>query len=227
MPRASAFSFFLEKSVPRSAPSLDCITPIGPFCPFRSKACAFDSELGKGMTELTSSSPEFAVEMSRMQLDMQMGREPEPERMRKLADGMEASHEMWQGLMTRLQLSEDFQSREYFKLALSHLDGRSIQDLGRMVQYQVDCMRAVASGMSPPLPPPGLDLSPPKGMPSATASPPQIEAEPFESGAFSSEVVTKEYDQLRRDHRQLINMGRWASYTYFVYIYKSYIVTYM
>lgn len=175
------------------------------------------------MTDLTTSSPEFAVEMSRMQLDMQMGREPEPERMRKLADGMEASHQMWQGLMTRLQLSEDFQSREYFKLALSHLDGRSIQDLGRMVQYQVDCMRAVSSGMSPPLPPAGLDLSPPKGMPSATASPPQIEAEPFESGsaewsaweisgtAFSSEVVREEYDQLRRDHRQLITMGSLAS----------------
>lgn len=88
-----------------AAPSLDCITPIGPFSPFRSSACSFDSELGKGMTDLTTSSPEFAVEMSRMQLDMQMGREPEPERMRKLADGLEASHQKWQELMTRLQLS--------------------------------------------------------------------------------------------------------------------------
>ena len=88
-----------------SAPSLDCITPIGPFSPFRSSACSFDSELGKGMTDLTTSSPEFAVEMSRMQLDMQMGREPEPQRMRTLADGLEASHQKWQELMTRLQLS--------------------------------------------------------------------------------------------------------------------------
>lgn len=160
------------------------------------------------MTDLTTSSPEFAVEMSRMQLDMQMGREPEPERMRKLADGLEASHQKWQELMTRLQLSSDFQSREYFKISLSHLDGRSIDDLGKMVKYQVDCMRAVASGLMPPAPPMGLDMSPPKeGMPSATASPPVIEAEPFDSSAFTSEVVREEYDVLRRDHRQLIKMG--------------------
>lgn len=102
----------------------------------------------------------------------------------------------------------DFQSREYFKLSLSHLDGRSIDDLGKMVQYQVDCMRAVASGLMPPAPPLGLDMSPPKeGMPSATASPPMIDAEPFDSSAFTSEVVKKEYDVLRRDHRQLIKMG--------------------
>lgn len=191
-----------------AAPSL-YITPIGPFSPFRSSACAFDSELGKGMSDLTSSSPEFAVEMGRMQLDMQMGREPDPERMRTLADGLETSHQKWQGLMTRLQLSSDFQSREYFKLSVSHLDGRSIDDLGKMVQYQVDCMRAVASGLMPPAPPVGLDMSPPKGgMPSATnGSPAMIEAEPFDSSAFTSEVVREEYDVLRQNHRQLIKMG--------------------
>eukprot|EP00434_Breviolum_minutum_P030787 symbB.v1.2.027225.t4/scaffold2778.1/size70658/3 len=189
-----------------AAPSL-YITPIGPFSPFRSSACAFDSELGKGMSDLTSSSPEFAIEMGRMQLDMQMGREPDPERMRTLADGLETSHQKWQGLMTRLQLSSDFQSREYFKLSVSHLDGRSIDDLGKMVQYQVDCMRAVASGLMPPAPPVGLDMSPPKGMPSATGSPAMIEAEPFDSSAFTSEVVREEYDVLRQNHRQLIKMG--------------------
>ncbi|CAK9079942.1 Uncharacterized protein SCF082_LOCUS38135 [Durusdinium trenchii] len=197
-----------EESEESAAPSLDCITPVGPFCPFRSSACAFDSELGKGMTELTSSSPEFAVEMSRMQLDMRIGREPDPIRMQKLADGLEASHQKWEGLMTRLQLSSDFQSREYFKLAMSHLDGRTLADLGKMVQYQVDCMRAVARGLVPPAPPPGLDMSPPKeGLPSAAASPPMIEAEPFDSSAFTSQVVREEYDALRRDHRQLISMG--------------------
>ena len=101
-------------------------------------------------------------------------------------------------MLVRSAPGSDFQSREYFKISLSHLDGRSIDDLGAMVKYQVDCMRAVASGLMPPAPPLGLDMSPPKeGMPSATASPPMIEAEPFDSSAFTSEVVREEHPGLR------------------------------
>ncbi|CAE7267282.1 pks3 [Symbiodinium sp. CCMP2456] len=191
-----------------STPSSACITPIGPFCPYRSSACAWDSELSKGMSDLTNESPEFAVEMSRMQLDMQMGREPDSQRMGQLADKLEQSYQKWNGLMTRLRLSSDFQSREYFKLTLSHLDGRSIEDLGKMVQYQVDCMRAVATGgMIPPVPV-GVDMTPPKeGLPSAAASPNMITAEPFDSSAFTNEVVKEEYAALCRDHQQVIIMG--------------------
>ncbi|CAE7244500.1 pks3 [Symbiodinium necroappetens] len=205
-----------------STPSSTCITPIGPFCPYRSSACAWDSELSKGMSDLTNESPEFAVEMSRMQLDMQMGREPDSRRMGQLADKLEQSYQKWNGLMTRLRLSSDFQSREYFKLTLSHLDGRSIEDLGKMVQYQVDCMRAVATGgMIPPVPV-GVDMTPPKeGLPSAAAAPNMITAEPFDSSAFTNEVVKDplrhpdssprafisalirvEYAALCRDHQQ-------------------------
>ena len=34
-----------------------------------------------------------------------------------------------------------------------------------------------------------------------------IEAEPFDSSAFSSDIVKEEYEALRREHRQLIKMG--------------------
>ncbi|CAE7318147.1 pks3 [Symbiodinium natans] len=191
-----------------SAPSSACITPIGPFCPYRSSACAWDSELSKGMSDLTKDSPEFAVEMGRMQLDVQMGREPDAQRMGQLADKLEQSYEKWNGLMARLRLSSDFQSREYFKLTMSHLDGRSMEDLGKMVKYQIDCMRAVATGgLIPPMPA-GVDMTPPKeGLPSAAAAPPSMTAEPFDSSAFTNDVVKEEYAALCRDHRQVINMG--------------------
>ena len=97
-----------------------------------------------------------------MQLDVQMGREPDTTKMGELADKLQQSYEKWNGLMTRLRLSSDFQSREYFKLTLSHLDGRSIDDLGKMVKYQVDCMKAVATGGMVPPPPAGVDMTPPK-----------------------------------------------------------------
>ena len=51
--------------------------------------------LSKGMSDLTKDSPEFAVEMGRMQLDVQMGREPDAQRMGQLADKLEQSYEKW------------------------------------------------------------------------------------------------------------------------------------
>ncbi|CAJ1384259.1 unnamed protein product [Effrenium voratum] len=57
------------------------------------------------------------------------------------------------------------------------------------------------------MPPPDLNLAVPENMPSATGAPPVIEAEPFDSSAFKSDMVKEEYELLRRDHRQLIKMG--------------------
>ena len=58
------------------------LTPVGPFCPFRSSAAI---EIEPRMESLHSSTPEFATEMSRLQLDMQMGQIPDPERLKKVA----------------------------------------------------------------------------------------------------------------------------------------------
>ena len=58
------------------------ITPVGPFCPFRSSA-AIDME--PKMESLNQATPEFATEMARLQLDMQIGQMPDPERLKKVA----------------------------------------------------------------------------------------------------------------------------------------------
>ena len=88
------------------------ITPIGPFCPIRSSACAVDGVLDKGFGSLTGTAGSFAMEMKRMELDAQAGNAPEPDRMAKLADDLDSAHEAWEALLTRLRLSTDFQSRE-------------------------------------------------------------------------------------------------------------------
>ena len=63
------------------------LTPVGPFCPFRSKATV---EMEPRMEGLQASNVgEFGTEMQRIQLDMQMGQIPDPERLNKVADGIE------------------------------------------------------------------------------------------------------------------------------------------
>ena len=63
------------------------ITPVGPFCPFRSKST---QEMEPRMEGLQSSNVgDFGTEMQRIQLDMQMGQTPDPERLNKVADGIE------------------------------------------------------------------------------------------------------------------------------------------
>ena len=54
------------------------ITPIGPFCPFRSEATKLDGTVDSGMGSLTSKSQSFMAEMARLQLESQMGSEPDP-----------------------------------------------------------------------------------------------------------------------------------------------------
>jgi hypothetical protein len=97
------------------------ITPIGPFCPFRSEACRLDGNVDTGMGSLTSKSTSFMADMARLQLESQMGTEPDPERVKSVAEDLAAALEDWEVLMSRLRLSSDFQSREYFKMTEAHL----------------------------------------------------------------------------------------------------------
>ena len=103
------------------AAATDVITPIGPFCPFRSEACRLDGNVDSGMGSLTQKSSSFMGEMARIQLDVQMGNTPDPERVRGVAADLEAALSDWEVLMSRLRLSSDFQSREYFKMTEAHL----------------------------------------------------------------------------------------------------------
>ena len=120
------------------------ITPIGPFCPFRSEATKLDGTVDSGMGSLTSKSQNFMAEMARLQLESQMGTEPDPAKVEAVADDLAAALEEWELLMTRLRLSTDFQSREYFKLTEAHLagQGQSLQAIGLAMRWQVDTMHA-------------------------------------------------------------------------------------
>ena len=98
-------------SVPSSSPSY--VTPIGPFCPFRSAACADGSFLADEFKALSAEQmPKFAAEMARLQLTVTTGGEPDVARVRELADQLSDAEESWRAMLTRMRLSTDFQSRE-------------------------------------------------------------------------------------------------------------------
>ena len=81
------------------------LTPVGPFCPFRSEAAIGMEPRVEAMNNAT---PNFAAEMARIQLDMQMGQTPEPERLKNVAKGINAAVDDWESLLTRLKISDDF-----------------------------------------------------------------------------------------------------------------------
>ena len=201
------------------------ITPVGPFCPFRSETTKLDGTVDSGMGSLASKSQSFMAEMARLQLDSQMGTEPDPAKVEAVANEVAAALEEWELLMARLRLSTDFQSREYFKLTEAHLSGQgqSLQAIGLAMRWQVDAMRAFAKGQMPPMPPAGLDLEAMSrqqeqggggggGMAGALGGPPAIDTTPFDGSepAFESPVVREEYEALCREHAALVSLG--ASY---------------
>jgi len=173
------------------------------------------------MQDLTSSKmPNFAAEMSRLQLEMSAGNEPDQQRVLALADDLFEAEEQWRVMLTRMRLAEDFQSREYFKLtsAWCSRQGESLESVGIMMRWQADNMKAFATGGTPLPPPPGVDLmklaqqqqqSGQQNMMAQMSSAEAVDATPFtgSESAFESDVVRGEYEQLCSDHAGIIKMG--------------------
>lgn len=175
------------------------------------------------MERLNSVGPEFAVEMTRLQADMQVGVTPDPDRLRSVANQLTSAVDEWETLIARLRLSSDFQTREYAKLTQAHLTAhdQTVEQVAAMMRWQADCMRAMADQQAPPMPPPEVDLAkmmeqaqstdPSKQPPSmaAMAAAEKITSTPFtgKEAAFSSPTVDEEYKALCRDHMQLIEFG--------------------
>ena len=134
------------------------LTPVGPFCPFRSSA---SMEVSPKMESLNAQTPEFATEMSRIQLDVQLGKMPDKDRLLKVANGIDAAVDQWEILLARLSLSGDFQTKEYAKLTQAHLESHGISPKGiaTMMKWQSGCMKAMALNRPPPMPPSDLDLN--------------------------------------------------------------------
>mmetsp|Transcript_10461 Transcript_10461/g.12575 ORF Transcript_10461/g.12575 Transcript_10461/m.12575 type:complete len:255 (+) Transcript_10461:3-767(+) len=171
------------------------------------------------MESIYASTPEFASEMEKIKAGMQGGVPPDPEKLLAVADGMDEAVDAWENLMTRLRLSQDFQTREYAKLTQAHLDshGTATDTIASMMRWQSGCMRALAKNLPPPMPPSDVDLlklmkeSEDTKPPSMTAmtSAERITSSPFSGteAAFDSPTVKEEHDQLCRDHAALIEFG--------------------
>jgi hypothetical protein len=196
------------------------LTPIGPFCPFRSSAA---SAIEPRMEKLKTAGPELAAEMSRLTLDLQMGNMPEAERLARAAKSIDAAVDDWESLITRLKLSQDFQTLEYAKLTQAHLEsqGVTVSSVASMMRWQANCMRAMGNQSPPPMPPPDFDLErmmqetdATKEKPSIASmmntSPAQLITEtPFhgQEDILRSENVKAEYEAICRDHLNLIEFG--------------------
>lgn len=204
------------------------VTPVGPFCPFRSSAAI---EVEPNMEGLNQVGPDVATDLTRIQLDIQMGVIPDSDRLLKVATNIEMAVQQWETLLCRLQLSNDFQTREYGKLTQAHLESSetSVQSVASMMRWQASCMRSMAQNTPPPLPPPDVDLTKmmeqaqrqqqqggtttdnPPAPPSLTAmiAAEKITSTPFtgKEAAFDSPTVKEEYEQLCRDHMYLIEFG--------------------
>lgn len=100
------------------------------------------------MEKLTRATPNFAMDMQQLQLDLMTGSQPDQERVNNIADGLESAVEDWEGLIARLNLSDDFQTKEYAKITQAHLEshGQSVQEISAMMKWQAGVMRAMASG---------------------------------------------------------------------------------
>eukprot|EP00979_Chaetoceros_neogracilis_P001424 scaffold248_cov263-Chaetoceros_neogracile.AAC.23 len=207
--------------------ALRVLTPVGPFCPFRSSAAI---QVEPKMESVNSAAPEFATEMARLQLDMQIGKMPDPQRLKTVAKGIDAAVDDWEILLARMNLSNDFQTKEYYKLTQAHLSkhGQSPSEIATMMRWQSQCMTAMAENKPPPFPPAEINVM--KLMNDAKASqesgmkPPSLNAmtsaekistTPFtgEEPAFQSDTVKEEYEALCRDHSNLIDFG--GSYSTF------------
>jgi hypothetical protein len=175
---------------------------------------------------IQNATPRFVEEFESLQMDLKLGQIPHPDRLRTVADEMDLVIDQWEGLLTRLRVTPDFQTREYAKLTEVHLaaHGVSPQSIASMMRWQSNCMRAMADGMPPPMPPPDLDLqsmmeqaqqeaisSDKKNSKtpsiSAMQAAEQITADPFDPHVFESEMIAEEYKKLVLDHSNLIENG--------------------
>jgi len=172
------------------------------------------------MKRINTSGPNFATDMARIQLDLQMGNTPDPEKLKEVADGIEEAVTDWLSLLETLNTSPDFQTREYAKVTQVHLsnNGQTSDVVAKMMKWQAGCMRAMAEQRPPPMPPAGVDLEKimeqakgGKAAPSMVGmtNAEQITGSPFKGTekAFESDTVKEEYEALCRDHSALIDMG--------------------
>ena len=201
------------------APALQSriIGPIGPFTPFRSdyvSSASIDNE----MQALTERAAEVGRRFGAMSVGMTSGNPPAPETMKALADELESVNDGWRVGLARLQLAEDFQAIQFFKLVEAQMEKQSMTfaDMQDVMAFQVHAMRSFAAGDVPTMSPP-LSLIKMQqrqqqnqefaGMPSLQMD--GTGAWPFipEHKSLTSPIVRAELDALTNDNKRLVKMG--------------------
>jgi hypothetical protein len=197
------------------------VTPVGPFCPFRSTD---GMAMVPRVEAKESPASDLTEEFTRIQKVMMMGQTPDAARLRKVADYMDGLVVQWEGTMIHLQTSLNFQDKEFAKLFEARVKehGFSSLSFASMVRWQAGCMRSLANNAPPPMPPVDLDLDAlvsevrthegsgnESKVPSITAmqAAKKVTASPFISEKFESDLVKEEYEKLVVDHSNLINFG--------------------
>jgi hypothetical protein len=193
------------------------LTPIGPFCPFRSSASQAQDW---HMDELHEDFKTKTEDIEKISLELQMGKDVDKDVLLRAADYMERNLDKWETSMARMKLSGDFQTIEYLKLAQAQImDSTRLipEDVVSLMRWQSACMRAMALNIPPPMPPADFDLqrlieqaesgTPPPSL-SALSKSIYITSNPVLESAFSkSDIVKAEYLTLCDDHKRLVELG--------------------
>lgn len=109
------------------------------------------------------------------------GSPPEPSRVVAVAGKMEDSFNKYKDMISRLSLSQDFQALEYYALTVSNLkrENMVLSDIEDSVQWQINSMKAFATGQSPPIPNAKTMEMMQKKSGGSMSSPPTIVSTPF------------------------------------------------
>ena len=193
-------------------------TPIGPFCPFRSSTATEIDKLMENLQTQMQDSPDFTIELKRIQLQIEVGETPDQDRLLTAADTMEAMVREWEDLMANMENSSDFQTREFAKFTHAQLDNHGVNPtvLAKLMKWQGGCLRSMALNTPPPMPPVDVDLtsimkskngSPPPSMTSMSSAE-MITASPFDTAVLEENpLIAEEHTKLCQDHANLIEFG--------------------
>ena len=121
------------------------ISPVGPFAVARSPACAFGSEMDNQINTVVNSDSvsgpnNFLVELQRLSADFAINSQPPPpSKVLTIVQQMEESANSYKDLLKRLELSPDFQQREYYALTIAQLKrrGQTLSDLNDCTQVSL------------------------------------------------------------------------------------------
>jgi len=187
---------------------LNALTPIGPFCPFRTNAA---SQLDSKFDE---AKPDESI--LKVFAQIQSGDTPDASALQKAANTLNKAVDTTESLFTRLRISQDFQTREYFAIidARFAMYDMKREDMVAALKWQAGCLESLAKGTPPPIPPSKVDLErlmnvDQNKIPSVTSMSREagISELPFEESVFREESVREEYLSLVGDHRKLLEFG--------------------